>query len=46
MIYRIPTKIALVLIALGAVFCFSLGLIGMGIFMTIGAVACLFSMKS
>jgi hypothetical protein len=46
MIYRIPSKVALVLVIFGLVICFSTGMIGMGVFLTIGAVAILFNIMS
>jgi hypothetical protein len=46
MIYKVPSKIALVLVVFGMVVCFSNGMIGMGMFLTIGGAAILFNMKS
>ena len=46
MIYRVPSKIALVLVIFAAIVCFSTGMIVMGIFMTIGAVAVFFNVRS
>lgn len=46
MIYKVPSKVALVFVVFGLVVCFSTGMIGMGIFLAIGGVAILYNMKS
>lgn len=45
MIYRVPSQIAFWIMLFVAVVCFVTGMIGMGIFLLLGAVACLAGMR-